>query len=191
MEFDGAFGNLQGGGDVAVVHAFCHEAEDIVLPVAEVGQLHAGGEFGGDRGGNVALSAADGTDDFEQFLAGGVFEQIGFGSGAESFVDMLVGVVDGEHDNASVGGGGADGGDGFDSVGDGHSQVEEGDIGLMFLEQVDRFLSVVGLGYHAHVGLVVDDGDESFADDGMVVGDEDANVGRSRRGGDHGGLENG
>ena len=57
-----------------------------------------------------------------------------------------------------------------------HRDVHHGDVGLEGLRPRDGLAAVGGLADHLHVVGQVDQGLHAFADDGVVVGDEHANL---------------
>ena len=48
--------------------------------------------------------------------------------------------------------------------------------GLCCLVQLQRLGAVTGFGHHLHVGLLIDDGRESVAHHGMIVGEDHADL---------------
>ena len=68
----------------------------------------------------------------------------------------------------------ADAADGFDPLHLRHAQVEQGDVGAMALEGVDRFAAVRRLGDDLQVGLVIDDVGDAGAQQRVVVHDQHA-----------------
>lgn len=185
--FGGEWADEEPPGDFFVAESSGDEDEDVSFAFGEFGELGwgglgvaAGGELGdeaaGDGGCEEGVAGGDDFDGVEEFAAGGVFEEETRGAGAEGSVDVFVEVEGGqdEHAGAFEGWVGADEEGGFESVEDGHADVHQDDVGEGAAGEVDGLASVGGLPCDGHVGLGVDEGGESVAYGGLVVGDEDA-----------------
>lgn len=96
----------------------------------------------------------DCTDGFDEFDAGGFFEEVAAGAGLERPVDVFAGGVHGEDDDFGVGADFPDVGGGFDAVEFGHGDVEDEDIWLDVLEFLEGFTAVYGHVYDFDVWLV-------------------------------------
>jgi len=171
----GAFADEEGGGDFLVGLAAGHQAENFELAGAQLGDFHPFGELGADGGGNIVLAVVDDADALDEIFEARVFEQVGAGAGAEAAVNVFVAFERGEDDDAGGSELLADDFDGFDAVHFRHAEIDERDIGYIFHEEVDGFFSRGGFADDRHIRDAIERGDQAFADDGVIVGDEDAN----------------
>ena len=64
-----------------------------------------------------------------------------------------------------------------------HRDIEDGDVELLFLRQLEGFLTVCGLSCHDHVGILRDDLLQSFSHYTVVISDQDADHARDPSGG--------
>ncbi len=56
----------------------------------------------------------------------------------------------------------------------GHRNIEDGHVGLVFDGEANSFAARARLSHHFHVGLTVDQRAKPVTQNGMVVGDENA-----------------
>ncbi len=98
-------------------------------------------------------------------------------------VDVLVLVEGGEDDDAGGRRTGGDPAGGLDAVEHGHPDVHHHDVGAQFLGEADGLGAVPGLADHLQVLGLGDDHLQGGPDEGLVVGEEDAD---GRDGGDGG-----
>ena len=122
----------------------------------------------------------DDADGVEDFLPGSAFEEVAFGAGPDGAEDAIVGVEDGEDDDAYVAVVVAKRFQDSQPVHFRHLEVEKEDVGGEGGDVVEGFVAVAGLADDFEVILRVEDGDEAVAYDGVVVGDEDADRFRHR-----------
>ena len=74
---------------------------------------------------------------------------------------------------------------GADAVKHGHVQVEQDRVGLVLGHQVERLLAVGGGADHVDAGQPAEQQDQTLADAGLVVGDDDAQRPGRRSSGGH------
>lgn len=170
MKLDGAFGDVEGGGDRLVTFTAGDQRQDFLFAVGEFVALNPIGELHCNVGGEVFFACVDLAHGGEQIFGGGVFEQVATGSGLQSPVDVFVGVVGGEDDDAGVGVEAANLLDGGHAFEDGHSQIHQGDLGLVLLVKGDRFLAVGGFGNDGHIAGTIDDRDDAVPHDRVIFG---------------------
>ena len=80
----------------------------------------------------------------------------------------------GEEQDAGVQGGGRDPAGDLDAGGPWHGEVQDGEVGLVGLDELPGGLAVGGLAQERDVRLASEQGGEPLADDGVVVGEDDA-----------------
>lgn len=93
---------------------------------------------------------------------------------ADRAQQVIVVVVDGEHDDLGRGKLFAQQGGGLEAVHDGHLDVHHDDVGVQRLGLFECVDAVDGLPDDVEVGLSVDDGGERAAEQALVVDDEHA-----------------
>jgi len=64
--------------------------------------------------------------------------------------------------------------DGIHAVQPRHSQIHQGDVRPVLFPKFRCLLAVAGFSDHVHVRFLLDDGDETVADDGVIFCDQDA-----------------
>lgn len=137
-----------------------------------------GDQAASDRGGQERLAGRDDADRGEEVGGRGVLEQEAARPRAERRVDVGVQVEGREDQDADVREVGADPPGGLDAVHLGHADVHEDDVGAFALGQRDRLGAVAGLADGAQARRGVDQDAEAAAQQGLVVGDEDAQIQR-------------
>jgi hypothetical protein len=104
-------------------------------------------------------------------IGGGVaFQETSVRAGLGGLLGDLRRIVHREHDDFDRGRGSTDAASGFDSVHDGHADVEDHEIGLEFKNLFDRLLSIFGLAADVPVGRTVEQGSDATTHDLVVVG---------------------
>ena len=117
---------------------------------------------------------AGGVDGGQENAVGFVFENVAPGAGLDDLMNEIIGFVHGEDEDFGGRRGRADAAGGFDAVEEGHPDVEDGDVGFEFGGFVDGFAAVGGFGYDFPAMTRFKERTKAGADDGMVIGDQDA-----------------
>ncbi len=189
VAFDGANGKADGWGDLFIAHAAGEHLQDLNFAGGErragervvfggfafLGILneivdHGEGEFAGKEG----TAALDLTDGLEQIDVSVGFEDVAIGAGAESFAGDILGEMHGEDEDVGFGGDGANFADGVEAVHLRHGEVEQDHFGFVFFDVLESFEAVGSLVANFDTGLEFKKAANSAADDGVIVGDEDA-----------------
>ncbi len=147
------------------------------LPLAgrqDFGAL-AGGKLDLHFGRHPRFPAHQGVDRRDHLVAGAVLEQIAGRSGIEGRKDVLVPLETGEHQDPRLRSFCADQADRLHPAEHRHPQVHDRDIRLQPLVHLRAFRTIGGLGDHNHAGLAADQAAQAFADDEVVVDDENLN----------------
>jgi hypothetical protein len=84
-----------------------------------------------------------------------------------------------QHDDPSIGRLAADGRDHVDAAHVAKPQIHERDVRAHAEERLDALMACGGAAHHAHVGLRIEQRNESLDDDGMVVNAQKSNLLRS------------
>jgi hypothetical protein len=129
---------------------------------------------GGNARGEVGLVEADGVDGSEEDAVGFVFQDVAASAGLDDLLNEVVGFVHGEDEDFGVWGRGANAAGGFDTVKEGHADIEDGDIGLEFGGFFDGIAAVGGFGADFPTRAGLEESAEASTDDGMVISDQDA-----------------
>ena len=127
------------------------------------------------------MTRGGGLEGAADVVTTGVLGQILDGSGSQRSDDRLVVGVGGEHDDLGGGMVGPDAPGGLDPIESGHAQVHQDDIGRRRRYQGDGFVAVAGGADHLDAGLGLQQGDEPFADHGLVVGHHHPHDGTATR----------
>lgn len=176
MGFDGTGGDIENATDFLGGFAFGDQLEDFALAGGEfegVAEVDAGfvEHFVDGRGtearGDVGLAGEGMADGGDEFFRGGVFEDIGEGTGFEGAEEVGGVRVHGEEDEFRFGKLAG----GFDAVEHGHGDVGDDDIGPEGEGFLDE-LAAVGGGAD-DVELRGEEDIEAVEDDFMIVGKED------------------
>lgn len=190
--FDGFYGEAEAFGDFAGADALPDELVDLELTVGEA--LDGGEDFfalaavdaSGDIGGDEAFAADDGPEAFEDAVGGFVFHDVAAGAGEQGPRGVDLFVMHGQHEDGCARDLVGELADEVEAGAVGEGEVEEDDVGLCIGDAFGGVGEVGGLPADLQVGLVLDDGGEAFADDGVVFDEEDA--GGSMEWGRHGGV---
>jgi hypothetical protein len=57
-----------------------------------------------------------------------------------------------------------------------HTDIENGNIGMLFGDQFHRFPSIASLRYNFEVGLLLEQQTQARPNDGVIVSEQDANL---------------
>jgi hypothetical protein len=117
---------------------------------------------------------ANGVDGSDENAVGIVFEDVAACTGIDDLLNEVVGFVHGEDEDFGVGGGLVDAASGFNTVEEGHADVEDGDVGLELGGFVDSLASVSGFGADLPAGARLEEGAQTGTDHSVVISDEDA-----------------
>ena len=105
------------------------------------------------------------------------FQEVALRSGFESTENLYVTGVRRQHDNFRTGELDTDRGNRVNTIHLGHLQVHHRDVRAMNTKLLDGFASVRRFGDNHDVRLNSNEPAESFADNGVVVSDENPNLG--------------
>ena len=121
-------------------------------------------------------AGVDLADRLDQLPRRHALEQVAARAGRERALDLDVALEGREHDDASVGELGADGGERVDAAHVGQAQVHERHVGPLRPVLLDASRPVRRLGHELHVGLRVDQRADPLAQQRMVVHAQDSNT---------------
>ena len=158
MELDGTGGDTEDGGDLLHGFAFGEELEDFAFAGGEVvvgGRVpgEAQVDFGGDAGGNESAAGEGVAKGGEEFLGGGMFEDIA--EGAEA---------DGACGEGDIGAGGDEDEAGremgreavlksVESIEQGHGDVAHGEFGMELIDGGKKSTTVLDGGHEFKVSF--------------------------------------
>ena len=91
-------------------------------------------------------------------------------------MDVIIAIEVAEDEDTGVRVGGEDVAYGLDPAAYGHTEIHDGDIGIEFRIGFRRLEAVDRLADDFEIGLPEEDAAEAFADDKVVICDEDADV---------------
>jgi len=183
----------QPGGDFVVGQALGGQRHHLALPVGQACQRDAArrGPFGaaGDVGDQPAghagrqqrVAAGHHPDGLDQLGRLGVLDQETAGPGAQRLVDVLVGLEGGQDDDLDPGQVllGRDAPGGFQAVDPGHPDVHQHHVRALAAGQVHGLPAVGGLTDHLQVLGGVDQDPEPGPDQGLVIGEQHPDHGRT------------
>jgi hypothetical protein len=168
---DGAFGDAELVGDLAVAEALGDEVEDFLLAGAEGiggpglgggvvgGVADEGDEAGESGGGDDGLAAGDGPDGSEDVVDAAGLGDVADGAGLDGLVDELgLVAVDGEYDDLDLGQFLLDEGGGLEPVAAGHLDVHEDDVGAELAGLLEGFEAIGGVAEDGDVGADLEEG---------------------------------
>lgn len=179
--FDGAFGDVELGGDFFVAGSGGNELEDFEFAVregfGEIGwfggwgseAVEFGNDFGGDGGLEEGFATGGGADGFDEFLGGDIFEEVADGSGAKAVEDGIVVVEGGEDDDLAGGVGLFDAAGGGNAVEDGHAEIHEDDVGVVVGNGRYCLFPISRLCYHLQIIPNREECPQPFAEEGLIV----------------------
>jgi hypothetical protein len=184
MGFGGVDGDAEERGDFFIGLTLGEELEDLAFTRSEPGARmfgsfgrSDGGIIGGDSGnasGEVGFVLAYGIDGGEENAVGIIFEDVTTRAGLNDLLNEIVGFVHGQDKDFGIGGRGTNAASGFDSVEQGHADIQDSDVGLEFGGFVYGIAAVGSFGGDFPAGTGFEESTESGANDGMVVSDQDA-----------------
>ena len=175
MSFDRFFGDEEERRYVSISVSAGYLLQDIHFALAQGFFTHMLGKVGGDFRGDVLLACMHFADHVDKLAAGHGFEHVAYGARPECATDLHISFEGGEHDDAGIWELGADGNHCIDAADIGQPEIHERDVWPMLAETLDGFPSVGRFGDQDHVGLIADDGCDSFPHERMVVDAEDTN----------------
>ena len=183
--FNGAFSDVELGGDFFVAGSGGDEVEDFQLAVGEgfgefgwlggVGGLgfreaaEFSNDFGGDGGLEEGFAACGGADGFDEFLGGDIFKEVANGSGAEAIEDVVVVVKGGEDDDLAGGVSLFDAAGGGNAVKDRHTEIHEDDIGVVVENGRYCLLPIPRLCHHLQIIPNGEERSQTLAEEGLIV----------------------
>jgi hypothetical protein len=194
VALDGGFAEVEPGSDLGVRQALGHQPDDAELAFAEApgrtGDRAPGGGAAaevldqppGDRRCEQGLADRHRADGAGQLLAAGVLEQEAARAGLQRVIHVLVQVEGGQHQDPRPAPGLDQPGGGFDAVHAGHADVHQDHVGVKQPGLGQRLAAVAGLPGHGQVRLRFEQHSQAFADEVLVVGDQDADHDGTRAG---------
>jgi hypothetical protein len=170
------------GGDFLIGLAFGEKLENLAFARGEAGTRGArsiqggigGVAGGGDAGGEIGLVLTKGVDGGEEDAVGVVFEDVTAGAGVNDLLNEVFGFMHGEDEDFGIGRGFVNAASGLDAVEERHADVEDGDMWLEFGGFFDGIAAVSRLSANFPAGMGLEEGAEAGANNGVVIGDEDA-----------------
>ena len=182
--FGGVDANAQEGGDFLVGFAFGEELENFAFAWGKAGTGTRGirGKIGGiARGGNargeVRFVLTKGVHGGEEDAVGVVFEDVAAGASVNNLLNEVVGFVHGEDEDFDFGRRFVNAASGLDAVEERHADIQDDDMRLEFGGFFDGIATVGGLSADFPAVVRFEKGAETGANDGVVIGDEDAKCG--------------
>ncbi len=172
---DRALGDVELGGDHFVRLPRSHPSQHFDLALGQCIVSHVLGDFCRDLRWHPALTRVHNPNGLEQLLSDQVLEQISGSPGFQCPGRLDVASVGREHDDASIGKFGTNGGDRFDTAHVRHPQVHECHIGPMLPKALYGVPPVTGLANEQHVRLAFENRGDSFTQQLMIVDGEDPN----------------
>ena len=165
-------------GHVGVRHAVGEELQDLALARGEhVGAVAGLGQRRHQRGVDERLARCDLLDRAQQRLVRRLLEDVATGAGLETALKQRALGVGGEDQDLGVGDAAHDLLGRLDPVHAGHPQVHHDHVGAAALGERDGGLAVGGLADDADVGRAEERKPKALADDLVVVGEEDGDLG--------------
>ena len=181
VRFSGVDADAEEGSHFLVGSAFGKELKDFALARSEprtgTGGFRGGAgglERGGNAGGEIGFVTTDGIDSGEQDAVGIIFEDVSSRAGFDDLLNEIVGFVHGEDKDFGIGRGFVNATCCLYTVEQRHTDIENGDVGLELGSFFDRVTAVGGFGADLPIGMGFEERAKASADNGMVVGDEDA-----------------
>ena len=188
VTLDGFFADSELLGDVLVAAAFDDAGDDFEFAWGEAvglalgcggGLLHEGVERGDEIDDALStdpvVAGEDGAQGAREVAGKCVLEDDAPGADLQGFDDLLGGDGAGEHDDLDARGLVHDGAQGFEAGQTGHREIEQENVGLELEGLGDGDVAVLGLADDFEAGLVLEHVFYAEANDGMIVGDHDAN----------------
>jgi hypothetical protein len=127
---------------------------------------------GRDGGGDSAAPSVNGTDALLESEAFDIFDHVTFCSRLDALFDQLLIGVGGDHEHADVGVGSGEAPACFGAAQARQARVEEYDVGPGLVYQLGELLGGAALADNLEIGLGLKDRLYAFADDLMIVDDE-------------------
>jgi hypothetical protein len=156
VAFDSVLGDAKMLSNDLVGTATGYPAKGFQLPPGERVVSNMLGHFHGDFLRDATVACVHEAYGVNQLRAQHTLEKISGGSRLEGPQGLHVASVGGEDNDASGGPLLANRCDGVDSVGLGHAQIHERDVGAVSSETGDGLVAICRLGHYGHVGLGID-----------------------------------
>jgi hypothetical protein len=134
-------------------------------------------EVGDALSADPVIAAEDGAQGLGEVAGDGVLEDDAAGADLQGLNDLLGGDGAGEHDDLDARRLGHDGTHGFEAGEARHGEVEQKNVGFELEGLGDGVVAVFGFADDFEAGFVLQYGLDTGADDEVVVGDDDADVG--------------
>ena len=128
----------------------------------------------GDRGIQHLAPGRRGLDRAHQVIGIGALEEIAVRTRAQQGEDVGIILVRGQDQHAHVRERGLDLAGGLDAGDARHLDIEHRDVGMVLADEPERLPAVAGLGHDGDLGVFFQELADAFADDGVVVGKDDA-----------------
>jgi len=176
VRFYGAFRNEKLTANFLVAFPRGHGGEHVQLPLSQLRVLDPLDELLCDRGWKVDFSPVNPAYGLDQSLPETILEQIPPCARLHRALNVLGTFEGGKHDrlrrNVQRGELRQD----LDAIMCRHPKIEQHDVGLELANDRQRFAAIGRLGYHLHFALLSQVCHDPFPDDGMIVGNHDANL---------------
>ena len=170
---DGAFGEVEFGGDFGAAAAVAGALQDLALAFGQRIKLGAPG-FGGECGIDDAQTAMDAAYGVGELCGGTIFQQIAARACVKCAAQIAGAGEGGEDDGAHGGMTGAQAGGKLKPGHDGHLDVGDENVGGEAANGVERIATVGGAGDDRDVGLEFEQSGERAEHHGLVFGEDDA-----------------
>ena len=123
----------------------------------------------------MTIHLYDLADGLNQLIRTGIFEQIAQRAGFERRENLVVGRETGQDQDADLGLAQGDFANSLNAVYLGHNQVHQNHVRMQPFGLSDRLAAIAGFAHDGQPRFSGQKGANTAADNGMVVGDQDAN----------------
>ena len=174
-EVFGDFGVVHAFADAAEdLELAVGEGVDGVLVFLVLVAHEAGEDLGGAAVAEVDVAGEDLADGGDEVGGGLIFHEVAAGAGAEGAFGVDALVEDGKDKDGDGGVALLELLGEFEAVGAVEGDVDDADVGGELIDLSDGVVGVVGFAADDHVFLVFHEGGEAAADDGMIFNEQDA-----------------
>ncbi len=175
MSFDRLFGDEEERRYIGVSISPGYLLQNVHFALAQGFVTHMLRKMGSDFRGDVLLSCMHSADHLYQLAAGHRLQHVAYGACLECATDLYISLEGRKHNDAGLRELGANGDHCINAADIGQPEVHERNVWPMLTETLYGLASVGRLGHQEHVGLIPDDGCDSFPHERMVVDAEDTN----------------
>ena len=176
MRFYGAFTNKKRGADLFVALSLSHQFEHVDLTRAQCFAADTLCQLGREMHGNTRFARVHPTDAIHQRLARHIFEQITFRAGLNGAVDIFITVERCQHNDPRFLIAATDFLKRANAIELRHTEIEQRHIGTMLLPKNNCFAPIARLADDGHVCFPSNERNQAFADNAVIISDEDSDT---------------